>query len=203
MSAHFYDKREKLMRKHSRRNNRKRRVTYGEYGSAIIALAVSSFFFDFGVYVWPVRALAAAIAVFMAGKAGAAALRKRKKKQEYLHSNIRHIDTMPGVDFEEYVKAHFERLGYKVSLTKKSNDYGADLVMEKDGRRSVVQAKRHKEKIGNKAIQEVLGAKGYYKADKCLVITNSYFTRNAKRLADVNGVELWDREMVISLFRVA
>lgn len=67
------------------------------------------------------------------------------------------------------------------------------LLLKKDGIRTVVQAKRYKGKVGVKAIQEVIGAKGYYNCDRAMVITNSYFTRQAKELADKNGVELWNR----------
>ena len=68
---------------------------------------------------------------------------------------------------------------YKVELTPLSNDYGADLICTKNGQVLVVQAKRYEGKVGNAAIQQVVAAKDYYEADECMVVTNSYFTRNA------------------------
>lgn len=50
------------------------------------------------------------------------------KKKKYLDSPLAKIDVMPGKEFEEYLKAHFEKLGYKVKLTKDAYDYGADLI---------------------------------------------------------------------------
>ena len=126
----------------------------------------------------------------------------RKRKKKYLKSNIQSIDSMTGVEFEEYLKAHFEKKGYKVENTPASNDYGADLILIKGGVKTVVQVKRYKGKIGNSAIQEVVGAAGYYKADKCMVITNSFFTVNAENLAKANNVELWDRYKLIDEFAV-
>ena len=68
----------------------------------------------------------------------------------------------------------------------------------KDNVKYVVQAKRWNQKIGVKAIQEIVAAIKHYKADKGMVITNNYFTKNAENLARTNEVELWDRNKLIS-----
>ncbi len=116
------------------------------------------------------------------------------KKQLYLHSPLSKVDRMSGEQFEEYLKYNFEEFGYKVSLTPKSGDFGADLVCKKDGQTLIIQAKRYKDKVRNSAIQEIVAAKAYYGADKCMVVTNSYFSDAAVELAKANNVELWDRE---------
>lgn len=117
----------------------------------------------------------------------------KKKPTAY---NMKEIDSMKGVEFEELLKNYFESEGYKVDLTPKTNDYGADLVIRKKGERIVVQAKRYKNKVGNKAVQEVVSAKPYYQADKAMVVTNSYFTKNAINLAKANKVVLWNRDTI-------
>lgn len=125
---------------------------------------------------------------------------KNKTSSQYLSSNIQIVDRMTGEEFEEFLKAHFEKLGYKVDTTPKSNDYGADLVMDKDGYRTVVQAKGWVNKVGIEAVQQIIGAKAYYKANKCIVITNNYFTPNAVNLAASNKeVDLWDRKVLIKM----
>ncbi|PJI06569.1 MULTISPECIES: restriction endonuclease [Clostridium] len=119
---------------------------------------------------------------------------------KYLNSSIGIVDKMTGEEFEEFLKAHFEKLGYKVELTPTTGDYGADLVLNKSGYRIVVQAKRWISKVGIEAVQQVIASKSYYKADKCLVVTNNYFTPNAINLADTNkNVELWDRRDLIKM----
>lgn len=123
--------------------------------------------------------------------------------KRYLNSPLAAIDRMSGEEFEEYLAAHFRKLGYRVKLTPKSNDFGADLILKKDGMCIVVQAKRYREKIGVKAVQEIIGAKGYYKADKMMVVSNSFFTSSASKLADANGVELWDRNTINKLFKIS
>lgn len=112
------------------------------------------------------------------------------------------IDKMDGKDFEILLKKYFEKLGYMVSLTPTSNDYGADLVMKRHGKVTIVQAKRYKNTVGNSAVQEIVAAKAYYKADKCMVVTNSYFSKNAKNLAKLNHVELWDRDSLKNEFKI-
>lgn len=124
---------------------------------------------------------------------------RKRKKEMLLNSGIDIIDRMSGFDFEKLVLVHFEKLGYKGEVTRATNDYGADLILQKDGEKIVVQAKRWRDKVGIKAIQEVVGAINYYKANKGMVITNSYFTPNAKELAVSNNIDLWDRNVLVEV----
>ncbi len=112
----------------------------------------------------------------------------------YLNSPLSVIDKMTGEEFEYYLKLRFEKEGYKVEMTKASQDYGADLIITKRGYSMVIQAKRYDANVGTAAIQEVVSAKEYYQAVGCMVVTNSYFTINALNLAEVNNVELRDRD---------
>ena len=127
-------------------------------------------------------------------------LRLRKSLQKwwfrkrYLTSSISRIDKMDGKEFEKYLKAYFEKRGYKVSLTKDSGDFGADLIMKKKGLTIIVQAKRYAKNVGIEAIQQIVGAKQFYNADICAVATNRYFTQAAKTLAYANDVILYDRK---------
>src|SRR5947209_15438972 len=104
------------------------------------------------------------------------------------------IDRMDGRDFEEKIAQLFRKKGYRVELTPYVGDWGADLVIANNGRRSVVQAKRWKKRVSPRAIQEAVAAKAKYNCQDAMVVTNSYFTHAAQELATVNGVELWNRE---------
>ena len=64
--------------------------------------------------------------------------------------------------------------------------------MKRLDERVVVQAKKQKKTVGNKAVQEVHAARGYYQANRAIVITTSRFSKPAIELADRLGVELWD-----------
>lgn len=111
------------------------------------------------------------------------------------------IDKMSGEKFEEYLEYIFRKLDYKVFRTQLSGDYGADLVIEKDGVRTVVQAKRYSANVGLSAVQEVVSAKKYYECKSALVVTNSYYTKSAKELAKVNKVMLYDRNWLENVSR--
>ena len=112
-------------------------------------------------------------------------------------SGINDIDIMDGKTFEKYLEALFRKLGYKVERTRYVGDYGADLVVWKNGIKTVIQAKRYKKNVGVKAIQEAVAAKGYYSCAKAMVVTNSVYTKQAAELARANGVELWDRNDLV------
>lgn len=86
-----------------------------------------------------------------------------------------------------------------MTRTPYQGDYGADLVVRKDGFHSVVQAKRYNRSVGVKAIQEAVAAKEYYQCNQAMVVTNSYYSQQAKKLASANNVELWDRDKLVTL----
>jgi restriction system protein len=122
-----------------------------------------------------------------------------KRKQRLRESGIEDIDAMDGIRFEYYLKELYLSRGYAAEVTRASGDYGGDLVLTKDGKKVVVQAKRHSKDVGIKAVQEVMGAKSYYSADDAWVVSNSYFTKAAKELAQKGKITLVDREQLIDL----
>jgi restriction system protein len=122
-----------------------------------------------------------------------------KRKQRLRESGIEEIDVMDGIQFEYYLKELYRSRGYATEVTSASGDFGGDLLLSKDGKKVVVQAKRHVKDVGIKAVQEVIGAKSYYAADDAWVVSNSYFTKAAKELAQKSKVTLVDREQLIDL----
>lgn len=114
-----------------------------------------------------------------------------------LQSGIQQIDQMGGAAFEEYLADLFKRLGYIVENTKASHDYGADLIIRKNGNRIAVQVKRYEGSVGLGAVQEAVAAKSHYKCNLAMVVTNRYFTKSATKLAKSNKVILWDRASLV------
>ncbi|OJE50688.1 restriction endonuclease [Bacillus proteolyticus] len=121
-------------------------------------------------------------------------IQERRILKRMAKSGIRYIDKMDGHQFEVYLKALFRELGYSPTVTKQSNDFGADLVL-KGKSRIVIQAKRYgmKNRVGISAVQEIYAAQAYYKAHEGWVVTNSVYTRQAKELAEACNVKLIDR----------
>lgn len=119
------------------------------------------------------------------------------EKNRLSKSGIGEIDHMDGITYEKYLEALFEKLGYRVERTQYVGDYGADLITSKDGIKTVIQAKRYKQKVGIKAIQEAVAAKGKYGCSEAMVVTNSFYTKAAIELAKANRVELWNRNHLV------
>ncbi|MBU3173372.1 restriction endonuclease [Clostridium estertheticum] len=126
-------------------------------------------------------------------------LKTNKRRKILLASGIDIADKMSGEEFELFLLAHYKNLGYKGRTTPKTNDYGADLVLTKDGKVIVVQAKRWNYKVGIEAVQQIIDAKTYYNADKCIVTTTNYFTPNAVNLASSANVSLCDRTKLLDI----
>lgn len=110
---------------------------------------------------------------------------------------------MSGKEFESAIALLYERKGYEVKLTSASGDFGVDVIVEKNGKRTVIQTKRYKKNVGIKAVQEVISGASYYKADHAIVIISSFFTDQSKKLADRAGVELIDRRKLMTLWATA
>ena len=129
-------------------------------------------------------------------------IKEKERRRKYCVSGIREIDYMDGISFEHVCAAHLEKLGYKVKETPASNDKGADLIAKKGNDTIAVQCKRYKGKVPNSCVQEVVASMNVYGANKCMVITNSYFTSNCRQLAEANNCILWDRNTIIENFNL-
>lgn len=116
----------------------------------------------------------------------------RKFHRKY---TLKQLDKMDGHQFEYACADILKANGYKhVKVTKGSGDFGVDIIAEKDKVRYAIQCKRYNHKLDNTPIQEVVGGLAYYQCDKGAVMTNQYFTEPAKQLAQVNDIELLDRD---------
>ena len=109
------------------------------------------------------------------------------------------LDQLTGMEFEEFLAGFFRAQGYAAELTPTSGDYGADLILSKDGRRIAVQAKRYMGSVGVQAVQEALSGQAYYQCHTAWVITTGAFTTNALELAQKSGVKMLGRSDIGNL----
>ena len=103
-----------------------------------------------------------------------------------------------GADFERFIIDGLLKAGLTVHDTPSSGDYGADLVFDYRGLRFVGQCKYYAKAVGLQAVQEIIGALGYYEAAYGIVFTNSTFTQQAKNLAASNRILLLDGEAIVN-----
>jgi hypothetical protein len=106
--------------------------------------------------------------------------------------NLTDFSKINGYEFEHFIANLFKKKGYRVDITPKSRDQGADLIITDNNDRTVVQVKNYSQVVSNSAIQQVVAAKEFYRANKAMVVTSSFFSPSAIELAFVNNVVLWD-----------
>lgn len=126
-------------------------------------------------------------------------LMSKRFNKRLQQSGISDIDQMSGRQFEEYLGTLFGNQGYSVSYTSTTGDFGADLILKKGQEVIVIQAKRYKQSIGVKAVQEVISAMKMYNATASWVVTNSTYTKQALTLAKRNHVRMIEREELIRM----
>ena len=127
-------------------------------------------------------------------------IEKRIASNYISNISIDKIDILDGEDFEELLAMFFRSKGLKVTKTKKSHDYGADLLVSTKDEIIAIQCKLYyKRTVSNSAVQEISSAREFYQADRAMVITNSKFTKPAEILAEKIGVTLIDRTSLQTL----
>ncbi len=148
----------------------------------------------------PGEALALGIGLLIIGVIAASAifyytiyLKEKARREALLQLSIDDIDSMTGIEFENYTEALLRKLGYRTQQTAITGDFGVDLIALKDHKKIAVQCKRYKRPLGLGAIQEVHAGMTHCGCDSALVITNSSFTKAAVQLARTTHCRLIDR----------
>lgn len=104
-------------------------------------------------------------------------------------------DTMDGHEFETFCSKVLLNNGFnKVEITTGSGDFGTDILAEKDGITYAIQCKCYSTNVGIAAVQEANSGRDYYNAMVGVVMTNRYFTPQAKAQAEKSKILLWDRD---------
>lgn len=106
-------------------------------------------------------------------------------------------------EFEMLCAEIFKKRGYKTQMTSGGGDYGADVVARKKGLTLIISAKRYEEsrKVGNRWIQQLIGAMPHFDADQAVLITTSDFTRQAIQQAEKSTIELINGEELSRIIR--
>lgn len=123
--------------------------------------------------------------------------RTKKAKEIMLSTNF---NFMSPYDFEEFIAKLFNSQGYKTEVTKKTGDYGVDVIAENGLEKIAIQCKKYQEgnSVGNQTVQMFLGAMQLkdLKANRGIIITTSEFTKQAYMQAEGNNIELWNKNVL-------
>lgn len=180
---------------------RRRKNTRQDYFTEFAMLAIL-FGFLFGSWYTHSFLIAGVIAAVLFGifYCVASALGNRSREQ-LKRSGITEIDKMDGRQFEHYLSLLFQNQGYKVKVTKETGDFGADLIIQKDGKKIIVQAKRQGKNVGISAVQQAQAAIAHYRAHEAWVVSNRDYTEPARTLASANSVRLINRDSLLQMIR--
>lgn len=156
-----------------------------------------------------VRALAAVAQYLVPLAFGAGALLSawRARRRESLHARAAAglVDGMDWRQFETLVGEAFRRHGYAVVETGGGGpDGGVDLVLSRDGERSLVQCKHWRAlKVGVGPVRELYGVMAARGAAGGFVVTSGAFTPAAVAFASGRNVTLVDGPALLALVRSA
>lgn len=127
------------------------------------------------------------------GRLSAQQQEHQRWQQRFGETSLRQIDALDGVAFEGYLAGLLRERGYVVEITPAAGDFGADLILSRNGERTAVQAKRWRDRVGVAGVQEAIAGRDYYRCDSGWVITTSGFTAQAHELAAKARITLVDR----------
>lgn len=112
--------------------------------------------------------------------------------------SLEYIDNIPsGLEFEESFSLILKKLGYdNIQITSGSGDFGIDVIATKDDIKYGFQCKLYSGTVGNDAVQQAYAGRIHYNCNVVIIVTNNYFTEQAKKQALETQVILWDRDIL-------
>ncbi len=112
--------------------------------------------------------------------------------------SLEYIDSLPsGLEFETSIAIILKKLNYSdVQVTSGSGDFGIDVIATKDDIKYGFQCKLYSNTVGNDAVQQAYAGRIHYNCNVVIIVTNNYFTEQAKKQALETQVILWDRDIL-------
>lgn len=128
---------------------------------------------------------------------------KRRAALVDTQSSIKSISNLSWHEFELMVGEAFRRKGYKVEERGGNGpDGGVDLVLYKDGRKTIVQCKRWSVyRVSVHLIREAYGVMVSEQADECIFVSSGIFTKDARSFASSKPIQLIDGKQLVSLLQ--
>lgn len=136
--------------------------------------------------------------------ATASAIKSRKRKRLLdTRTTLESLSATGWRNFERLVGEAFRRQGYAVDENNRNGpDGGIDLVLHKDGRRTLVQCKQWKrQQVGVAIVREMYGLLVHHNADAVKVVSTGRYTDAAEAFAAGKPIELISGEELLAMIR--
>lgn len=128
---------------------------------------------------------------------------RRKRRLLDAQSGLASIAALGWRDFERLVGEAFRRQGYAVEESGLGGaDGGIDLILSKDGQRTLVQCKQwRRRKVPVNVVREMYGLLAHHGAHAVQIATVGGFTPDAKRFAQGKPITLIDGDTLLAMMR--
>jgi HJR/Mrr/RecB family endonuclease len=117
----------------------------------------------------------------------------------YVQTTEQYWKSLRGVDFETALGGLYRSMGYWVRHTKGSGDEGIDLILEKEGVRTVVQCKGHTNPVGVGVVRELYGAMMHFGAPSAVLACPAGFTEGVMRFVRGKPIKLVSSKEIIEM----
>ncbi|WP_110709245.1 restriction endonuclease [Salinicola sp. CR57] len=95
-----------------------------------------------------------------------------------------------GSQLEQNILSLYKKLGYAVSETPTSGDFGIDIIAESSAIKIGIQCKDYQKEVGVDAIMQAHSGAKYYDCDHAIVIAKNGFTKAAQEMGTKLNIEL-------------
>lgn len=130
---------------------------------------------------------------------------KGRQRRHLLDSRqeLESVSSIGWKEFEMLVGESFRRQGYSVEETGLGGaDGGIDLVLRKDGRKTLVQCKQwRRQRVDVATVREMWGLAAHHGADGVKVVCSGTYTPDAARFSEGKPIELIAGEQLLRMIR--
>ena len=127
--------------------------------------------------------------------------RVRRLRRQRMYADLA---ALSWVQFEQVIADAFRRHHYRVRVTGGRNqpDGGVDVVLQRDGETTIVQAKHWRsDRVGVALVRELYGVQQAMHAHHAMFVVLGRYTPDAQAFAAQTGVTLVDGEQLLSIIR--
>jgi hypothetical protein len=108
----------------------------------------------------------------------------------FLQTTEQYWKSLRGVALEKALGNLYRKMGYRVRQTKGSGDEGIDLILEKEGAKTVVQCKGHANPVGVGAVRDLYGAMMHFGAPNAVLACPAGFTEGVVQFVSAKPIQL-------------